>query len=230
MKIKAILSQTFLSKKPLNDGALTTLIFTFLLILSTVIFNTNQINAYHWMPASFESVYHQKEYWRLWTALFAHEGVEHLGWNLLFFVPFSFYLISYFGYFFFPIFGFLMGGIINALVVLTLPPDTTLIGISGLVYWMWSSWVILFVFIERRQTLKKRIFIALGVSLILFFPETYKPSTSYLSHFLGYLFGMLSGALFYFFKRQKFLASESWDLKLEENFDSFMEGEEVTPP
>ena len=47
-----------------------------------------------------------------------------------------------------------------------------------------------------------------GVSVVLFFPTTFLPEVSYLSHFLGYIFGIISGALFYYVNKKKFLLAE----------------------
>lgn len=160
------------------------------------------------MPASYETVVLTHQYYRLWSALFAHADLEHILSNLFLFVPFAYLLANYFSLWLFPLIGFGLGGLINLLVVFSLGGKLSIIGVSGVVYWMGATWMALSFFIDRRETLLARFIKLSGVSLILFFPTTFLPEVSYLSHFLGYLFGLLTGTLVFFFFRKRFLAAE----------------------
>lgn len=94
------------------------------------------------------------------------------------------------------------------IVIQTMPEHIGIIGVSGVVYWMGGAWITLAWLIDRRETLTRRLIKAGAVSLILFVPESFKPEVSYLSHFLGYFFGVISAVIYYYFKKEKFLASE----------------------
>jgi rhomboid protease GluP len=156
------------------------------------------------MPASQDLVFKKHEYWRLWTTLLAHGDLEHLGNNLMLFLPFSFFLSGYFGLIFFPLIGFYLGGIINGLVLLTMPEETMLIGISGVVYWMGAAWITLTMLIDRRENLSRRLLRALGVSMLLFLPTTYQTNVSYLSHGVGFLLGIISGFILYQLRKSQY--------------------------
>lgn len=160
------------------------------------------------LSASRETVFSQKEYWRLWSALFAHGDLGHLFGNLMLFVPFALLLTGYFSLSLFPALGFLLGGVINAITLNTMPLQTELLGISGLVNWMGSLWLTLFFLIDSRSTLRKRFAVVVLSSVVLFAPEAYKEGISYLSHIVGYGLGILTGIIYYALHRKDFLAAE----------------------
>lgn len=177
----------------------------------------DSFQARDWMPASAEMVLVKKEFWRLWTTLFAHGDLGHLMSNSFLLVPLAFLLSGYFGYFLFPLLGLFLGGIINFFVLMTLPQSTYLIGISGVVYWMAASWLTLYLLIDRRHSWKFRIAVAACLAVMLLAPETYKPEVSYLSHLLGFIFGVCSGGIFYIFNRNKFRNAEVVEYHIEED-------------
>lgn len=166
--------------------------------------SSSQLN----LAASRELVFSQKQYWRLWTALFAHADIGHLFGNLFLFVPFAFLLTGYFSVALFPLLGFLLGGVINAITLTTMPFETQLLGISGLVNWMGAVWLTLFFLIDRRSNLRKRFAVLLLSSVVLFAPQEYKEGVSYLSHVIGYGLGITTGIIYYAIHRKSFLAAE----------------------
>jgi rhomboid protease GluP len=160
------------------------------------------------MAASGRDVFEKGEYWRLWTTLFAHADLGHLLSNAFLFVPLTYMLVSHYSFWYFPLAGLFFGGLTNWLVLQTLPSQAYLIGISGVVYWMGSSWLTLYLLIDRRDRLRRRIGASLFLTLMLFVPETLKPEVSHLSHFLGYVIGVASAFLYYRLNRRRFLAAE----------------------
>lgn len=189
-------------------GVTSTLFLVLLLILGTSLYWHGIFNADEWMPASGTGVLKHHQYWRLWSGLFAHGDLAHILGNLFLFIPFAYFLSHYFGLWLFPFFAFLIGGLINFLVIQTLPEQVTLIGVSGVVYWMGATWMTLDFFIDKRESFSQRLLKASGVSVILFFPTTFLPEVSYLSHFLGYVFGVLTGTIVYILFKKKFKALE----------------------
>ncbi len=165
--------------------------------------------------ASRELVFSKKEYWRLWSALFAHGDLGHLFGNLFLFVPFAFLLTGYFSVSLFPMLGFLLGGVINALTLMTMPMQTQLLGISGLVNWMGSLWLTLFFLIDRRSSLRKRFAVSILSSFVLFAPQEYKEGISYISHVIGFGLGIITGLIYYALHRKNFLAAEVVEQELE---------------
>jgi rhomboid protease GluP len=205
---KKLIVSNWLTKKIAPVTEWTTLILVFLLLCGSFIYQSDIFQAKDWMSASYNDVFIKREYWRLWTTLFAHADFGHIFGNLFMFVPFAFILTGYFGPIYFPLIGFILGGLTNALVLQTMPPEIELIGVSGVVYWMGATYLMLSFFIDRRESTLKRVIKNLGIALILFFPDTLKVEVSYLSHFIGFILGLVSGAILYKLNQKKFEALE----------------------
>ena len=209
--------ENWLTRKLNSNAWNITLVLVALLMFGSLIFLHQFFGAESWMPASYESVFKNHEYWRLWTTLFAHADPAHLLGNLFLFIPFAYFLTGYFGVLLFPLLGFVVGGLINALTLTTLSGASTLIGVSGVVHWMGATWVTLYLLIDQREPTQRRILKSIGASLILFIPTSFKPEISYLTHFLGYISGVISGAAFYFLNRKAFLAAVKFKIIKEED-------------
>lgn len=205
---KRIIKSNWITRKPDKASFFTTAIAVALLLLGSSVYLNDFFGAATWMPASRELIFEKHQYWRLWTTLFAHANVTHIGSNLVLFVPFTYFLAGHFGLFFFPLIGFFFGGIVNYLVLLTMPSSVFLIGVSGVVYFLAATWMILAYLIDHREKKGRRLLRILGVSIILLVPEAYKPDVSYLCHFLGAFFGVMIGALYYNYYKQDFKRAE----------------------
>ncbi len=198
----------WLTRNPNDLAYLSTFFLAITVILFSYFYLNEIIGASNWMGATGELVFKNRDYWRLWSTLFAHADIEHLLSNLVLLVPLAFLLTGYFGLFVFPLAGFFFGGLINYVVLRSMPQTTGVIGISGLVYWMGAVWLTLSVLVDRRHSLRRRIAVAVFLSVVLFIPETYHPEVSYLSHFVGYILGAGFAVVYYFFNRQRFEAAE----------------------
>lgn len=208
MEFKSINTSNWLTRKVSGKGRMSAVISSLALIMGTLFFWFADPGLSQGMPVSRIDVFEKKEYWRLWSSLFAHEDAPHLFGNLFLFFPFSFYLAGYFGFIFFPFAGFFIGGLTNLVVIYFMPERVSLIGASGVVYWMGASWLVLAYLIDRRELRLKRTIKGIGVALILFFPTVYNHQVSYSAHFVGFLFGVLSGVIFYLTFQKKFLNAE----------------------
>jgi rhomboid protease GluP len=203
-----IIKENWLTRAPRDSAYISTLLFGVLLGLVGYWYLGDSWGITPWMAASGQSVLVKHEYWRLWTALFAHADIAHLLGNMSLLLPLAFMLTGHFGVVTFPVFGILLGGLINFIVIHTMPPEVSLVGISGVVYWMGSTWLTLFLFIDRRKSIRRRIALSLFLTVVLFIPETYKPEVSYMSHFVGYLLGVVSGVAIYYLRRSQIDGAE----------------------
>ncbi len=220
MESTLILKENWLTRRPHKAAWDVTIALGLVLFIFGLSYLQDLFGVRQWMAASGESVFHDRQYWRLWTALFAHADIEHLLSNAVFFFPFTYFLSSYFGLWFVPILGLFMGGVINFFVLQGMPAQINLIGISGVVYWLGAAWLTLFFMIDHRQSLRRRLAKVAVVSLVLFAPQAYKPEVSYMSHAIGYLFGILSALFYYGFNRRKFLKAEIYEeVKEEEDLE-----------
>jgi hypothetical protein len=62
--------------------------------------------------------------------------------------------------------------------------------------------------LERKHSLGLRLFRALGVALIIFFPTTFLPQVSYRTHALGFALGFIGGLIYFFFRKEEFYKQE----------------------
>ncbi len=215
METKHEMTENFLTIKPRSAGQVPTLLLVLLLVIGTQFYLYNLFEAKSWMPASAQKVFVDREWWRPWTTLLAHGNFGHIASNLLLFIPFAYFLTSTFGFTFFPVFGFFIGGLINLLVLLSMPQHTWLIGVSGVVYWMGASWITLSFLIDLREKLSRRIIKSTAITAILFIPESFKVEVSYLSHFLGTMSGFFSGLIFYYLNQQKIRSADRFAIIIE---------------
>jgi rhomboid protease GluP len=217
METRTIVRENWMTQRPLAGAGEVSVLLGFLLFISSYFFFEHILQADQWMPASGDMVFGHHQYWRAWTSLFAHGDLGHLISNAFLFLPFTYFLTSYFGVLFFPIVGILFGGLTNLIVLKTMPPEIQLIGISGVVYWMGAAYLTLYMLIDRRRELRHRFAVAFIISVVLFAPEAYKPEISYLSHLVGYVSGVLSGAGLYLINRKKYEAAEVTEIVIEDN-------------
>ncbi len=212
-----IIKETWLSKKPAPLSAFISALCTFFLAFISLIYWRDLFHASTWMTASNHAVFDQHEIWRAWTALFIHADEKHLFSNSFLFFILGTFLGGYFGALLFPGLAFLMGGLINLVVLAKMPPEAQLLGASGIVYWMGGAWLSLYFMLDSKRTYFQRALRAMGVGLLLFLPaEAFDPSISYFSHWIGFLSGVSCGLIFYFLKRRTFLSAEMKELFIDE--------------
>ncbi|MES2857116.1 MAG: rhomboid family intramembrane serine protease, partial [Bdellovibrionota bacterium] len=143
-----VVRQTWLTRKPHSEASTVAIISTLLLSFGSVsAWNWAQVSA--WATASAERVFEKHEYWRLWTTIFVHSDLQHLLSNLFLFFILGFFLNGYFGVLVFPLAALALGGIANALSLMTYRPEIELVGASGVVYWMGGAWLVLYFFLSR---------------------------------------------------------------------------------
>jgi len=204
------LTENWFTRKHHSEAITVTLALTALLLSGAFLYISDGLGAHSWMSVSGSKIFSDGEYWRLLTSLLAHSDFGHIAANSLLFVPLTYLLSSYFGPLHFPIAALLSGALVNLIVIFSMPPQTSLIGISGSVSWMAAAWLTLVFLIDRKERPKRKFGAALFLTLFLFVPETVKPQVSYYSHFVGYLGGAAYAGVFYFFQKESFKKAEAW--------------------
>lgn len=199
----------WLSKQIHPSAAIVAAIASLFIAFITILEWNNNFGLSGYMETSRQLVYGKGEIWRLWTAAVIHSDLRHLLSNLFMFFILGWFLFGYFGALIFPLSAFVAGGVLNALILLTYDPYVTLIGASGIVFYLGGVWLVLYFFIQRQKTLFQRILRSGGVGLALFMPsEAFDPSISYRTHFLGLFVGALVGTLYFAINKNKFRAAE----------------------
>jgi rhomboid protease GluP len=151
-------------------------------------------------------VFNLGEYHRALTTNLIHSDLKHLISNsyMLFFLGILIY--NSFGFLLFPFLSLTFSIIVTLLGLYTYPENNILLGASGWVYLLGGCWASLYVILDTRISVFSRIFKAIAVSLIIFWPQTLLPEVSYRTHAIGYFIGLITG-IFYFLIKRKHLRS-----------------------
>ena len=213
MTIEKKFVRNYLSKLKFNSGKLAAFfIITLCLVASMFYWDTSYIFS-KLMSASQSSVFIKGQYWRLFTTSFIHADMEHLLANSLMLFILTYFVTSFFGLFISLGLSFVMGMLTNFIVISQYHVDTTLVGASGVIYYLWGFWLIQYVFINRQMSLFSRLVRVIGVFLILLVPTTYSPQTSYLAHYAGFVIGIITGSIYFLVNKEKIRSYEFWEYR-----------------
>jgi rhomboid protease GluP len=141
------------------------------------------------------SIFRKGEYWRLFTALFVHSGLLHLLSNMPLLFVFGWFLRTYFGFVAFPIAAVAIGAVANAATLYFYHDHIRMVGASGMVYGVVGLWITLYLRYEVRHRFWAKLLRVAGVSLVLLFPSSYSPDTSYLAHIFGFALGIVTAGV-----------------------------------
>lgn len=158
----------------------------------------------------------EREYWRLWTSIAVHADISHFAFNAVFLGFFSYLLYGYFGFWVYPVGSLVFGGVTTFLSLLSYPAGTRLIGSSGLVYLMAGFWLMMYVLVERRFTMKRRLLRAIGFSLVVFFPTSLQEGVSYRTHAIGFSLGAIVAVTYFQFRKDEIRSAEVFEAETQD--------------
>lgn len=205
----SLIRETWLTRKPSVYGFFSAAIGVLFLVLGSIVYWTNFRGLAEYMPAVQDEIFVHGQWWRVFTALFAHADPGHLLSNLLLFFVLGGFLNGFFGATRMSVNALLWGGLTNFLTILSMDPDTRLLGASGVVFWYGGAWLILYLLLDTKRSLHQRALRAIGVGLVLFMPgEAFDRSISYRAHLIGFTLGLVWGLLHYWRYRRQYKAAE----------------------
>jgi len=210
---EAVVKATLLSKKPAAGSFAVALVSVSFLFAASLLYWTDAFGVAAFLPASRESVFFRGEYWRLLTSIFIHADFGHFLSNGIVFGVLSFLLFAYYGPAVYPILTFAFGALVTGLSLRTYPARTQLVGASGVVYLMAGFWLVLYLLIERRLSIKKRLVRAVGFGLIVLLPTAVEPAVSYRTHFIGFVVGAAFGFAYFSKRKEALRAAERVELE-----------------
>jgi rhomboid protease GluP len=205
---EVVVKATCLSKKPAQGSALVAAASLLVLTGFSLLFWSDISGLSSQLPANRELIFKQGQYWRLWTSIFVHADLKHLLSNMPGFCFLSYLLYGYFGVRVY--FGLILvaGAVATGITVLTYGPQTFLLGASGVVYLMAAFWLTMYVFLERRFSIGRRIVRATGFLLIVLIPTSFPPEVSYRSHAIGFAAGIIVAVFFFLFHKSRLRREE----------------------
>ena len=160
------------------------------------------------LPAINFNIFSQLEIWRAFTAILIHQDIAHLLSNLYMLGIFGFFVYGYFGGRLYLLWSFLGAGLVNFIAVYTYPPHVRLLGASGWVYLLGGFWLVMYLLIQRQFSVPRRLMRVMGMALMVFFPTSFEPTTSYRTHFIGFMVGAGLAAVFFLWHRNRIQALE----------------------
>ena len=201
--------RTLLSERPRENSLLLALAVTAGLSLMSALCWRDGSDWSLWLAATTTGVFQHGEYWQPFTGQLVHANLSHLLSNALLFTFFGYLLYGYFGFRVFPLASFLLGGLVNYLSLLTYRPAAVrLVGASGMVYLMVGFWLTMYMLIERRLSVGRRIVHAIGVGLIVLMPTAFDQQVSYRTHAIGVAVGISFALLYFALNQQRIRAAE----------------------
>ncbi len=203
-----IIKNTLLSQKPRDYSILIALLSILIMLFVSVLAWHDGNHLYASLAGNPEKAIVQGEYWRFVTALAVHADFKHFLSNAVLFGLFSYLLYGYFGFWIYPVAAVAMGSLTNYLALLTYAPQVRLVGASGMVYWMAGFWLTMYMLIERRYSVKRRLLHGVGVGLILLMPSALKATVSYRTHAIGLALGIGLAAVYFMANRRAIRAAE----------------------
>lgn len=205
------LTGTLLSRKPTHNSSTIALsaaaAVTFVTLLGWYVPSIGER-----LPVSGEFFFQHHEWWRPWTACFAHADVGHLLSNMVLFVIFGRFLNGHFGSWLFPFWAFVLGGVANLAVLPSYPPEVTVLGASGVVNVLGGIWLSLFFLISRQYRMPGRILRTLGVAILLFAPQEFRPEVAERVHASGLFCGLIFGAAWFLVFKNRIRSYEVWEV------------------
>lgn len=202
--------QNYLTKPKSEYGQLAALFFILLCLIFSYLYWNDPQSIGSYLAANKSSVFVDGQYWRLFTTSLVHGDMKHLGANSLMLFILIYFVTSFYGVMNSLLISFGMGALINAITISFYTSQTTLVGASGILYYLWGFWLVLYLGIETHRSFFARMLRVMGVFFILLVPTSFDPQTSYTAHYVGLALGALWGMIFYLFKRNRFKSFEIW--------------------
>lgn len=201
---------SFITGAPVRSSLFATLSFLGFIVLISQLYWINFLGLAEYLPAIHSKVFNQWQWWRVFTATLIHGDLGHLVSNLYMLGIFSFFVYGYFGLSVYPFYTFLGAGLVNLVSIYTYAPNVRLLGASGLVYLLGGFWLTLYLFIQRQYTVSRRLMRVFGLALMVFFPTSFEATTSYRTHFIGFLVGVVMAVFYFLLNKKKIRAKESF--------------------
>lgn len=202
------LVSTLIMQKPHRHSLVVVGLVSLFIILVTQFYWLSPESLADLLPVIRRKVFVEGQWWRVFTATMIHGDLAHLLSNLYMLSLLSYFVYGYFGWSVFPVWTFLGAAAVNLLSISTYPMDTRLLGASGWVYLLGGYWLTLYFFIQRQQRLSQRVLRVCGIALMVFFPTSFEPTTSYRTHFIGFVAGMMFALIYFSMNKEKIRQKE----------------------
>ena len=204
------LTGTLMTGKPARFSVLASLGMILLMAVTTQMYWQDWWGLAEYMPAVKKHIFEDNQWWRAFTAIFIHGDLGHYISNMYMLGVFSFFIFGHFGWKAYPLWTVVGATIVNVLSIMTYPAETRLLGASGLVYVLGGWWLCMYVLVQRQYSYLNRSFRVIGTALMVFFPTTFVPTTSYRTHAIGFAVGVATAILYYLRHKKEIRAGDKY--------------------
>lgn len=201
---------TLITEKPHSMSFLVCASILLIMAFLSQIYWQNWWSLAEFLPARKDFIFGEGQWWRALSAVFIHADIGHFFSNAYMLGVFSYFVFGHFGFGLYPLSSFVIAALVNVIAISTYPPEVRLLGASGLVYVLGGLWLTLYFLIQRQFSIVNRTFRVIGVSLMVFFPTTFVPTTSYRTHAIGFACGVVMGIIYYNLNRFEILRHEKY--------------------
>tara|TARA_Y100000768_G_C23988101_1_gene690255 strand:+ start:3263 stop:3958 length:696 start_codon:yes stop_codon:yes gene_type:complete len=212
MEIKQIFESNYLSRKKFSFGETFALFYLMVCVLVTLM-GWNTPGMTEALVANAKNVFQHEEVWRLFSTTFLHADIGHLLSNSLMLFILIYYNSSFFGGLFTLSSSFFFGAIINGITIYTYTEGTSLIGASGVLYYLWGFWLVNYFMIQKQFSIMARVLRIGSIFLVLLVPTSLDPQTSYRAHYIGLIVGMVWGGMNYLWNAHKYRKFEKYKVE-----------------
>lgn len=202
---------TLLSKKPGRDAAFAVGWTLAICLVMSALYWWGPPGFAAALPASGETVFERGEAWRLVTALAAHADPIHLLSNAVFLTWLIYLAYGAFGASLYPWSAVPLSAVALAVTLEGYPANIRVVGASGMLYLLAGAWLTLYVLVERRLSVPKRLVRVIGFFLVVLVPTSIRPEVSYRAHFIGLFFGICLGLAYFLARRDAIRQGERWE-------------------
>ncbi|MGM0596137.1 MAG: rhomboid family intramembrane serine protease [Myxococcota bacterium] len=144
-----------------------------------------------------------QQYYRLFTGMLLHSNFTHFLSNAPFILIFGAQLNNYFSWRLFPLLAVITGIITHGISIYSYDYQVNLLGSSGLVYVLYGMWLPLLLISKKHMKGSKKWLKIAGFSLVMFIPASFSPRTSYRTHYIGLICGLLVITVYIIFNHKK---------------------------
>lgn len=176
--------------------------YNLIIIINTIIFfymfltvGVNTKTLYNSGAFSYYDIVNNKEYYRIFTAMFLHANFAHVFSNMATLYIFgrglerttshSFFLIVYF-----------LSGIIANVLMLLIPSNTIMVGASGCIFGVLGATLML-TFLFNKSISNLSFYSIFAIAVINLFFSLSSPEISFSVHFIGFIVGLVLGCIYF---------------------------------
>ncbi len=154
------------------------------------------------------------QWWRIPLGVLIHSDFNHFISNSLFLSVLGFFIIRSYGPKVLFGIGLTMGMLTHLITLYFMKDKISLVGASGMLYAFWGLWFGLYFLIDRFSPPHRKFMKITALSILLLIPQSFEAHVSYKAHFIGFLVGVITALIYFYFKRRYLRSFEKYQYSI----------------